>query len=142
MISDRPGKNQEDEVQFSMQLPLRPTSSHSPLSSRPVLLSSKFERSTPMNPGSMVHYPSRIAKSGLFSFSSVSKDANVSAIIMSQPAADEGSRTGVKGSGVLNVVTSNSRASERSPATILPYGSRPKYTQINEPEPSNALRLI
>lgn len=140
VISDRSGKIQEDEVQFPMQPPLRPASLHSSLSSKPVLLSSKLERSIPMNTGSMVHYPSRTAKSGLFSSSYVSKDANVSAILMSQPAADEGSRTGIKGSGVLNVITSSSGPGERSIARVLPYSSRPKYTQINEPESSNALR--
>ncbi|KAL0910150.1 hypothetical protein M5K25_021094 [Dendrobium thyrsiflorum] len=137
VISDRSGKNQEDEMQFPMQVPLRPTSLHSFLSSRPSLLASKLERSSPMSPGSMLHYQSRIRKSGPFSSSYVSKDA---AILMSQPAADEGSRTGIKGSGALNIVSSSSAPGERSITRVLPYSSSPKYSQINEPESLNALR--
>ncbi|XP_020678311.1 protein TIFY 8 [Dendrobium catenatum] len=138
VISDRSGKNQEDEMQFPMQVPLRPTSLHSLLSSRSSLLASNMELSSrPMIPGSMLHYQSRIGKSGPFSSSYVSKDA---AILMSQPAADEGSRTGMKGSGALNIVSSSSVPGKRSITRVLAYSSSPKYLQINEPESSNALR--
>ncbi|XP_020592095.1 protein TIFY 8 isoform X2 [Phalaenopsis equestris] len=139
VISDRSGKNQ-DELQFPIQSPLRSTSLHSPLGSRPVLHSSKLERPIPPNHGSIVQYPSHVAKTGLFSSSYVSKDANASAILMSQPAADEGSRTGIKSYGVLNVVTSSSGPGERSISRVLPYCSRPKCMQIHEPESSNASR--
>ncbi|KAK8948547.1 Protein TIFY 8 [Platanthera zijinensis] len=138
-ISDWSEKYPKDKVQFQMQSPLQPTSVHSPLSSRPVLLPSKLEQSTPQNSCLVGHYSSRVAQSGIFS-SYVSKDVNFGAVHMSQPAADEGSRTGIKGSGVLNTVASRSGPTERSMPSVLPSSNRPNSTQINEPYPSNPLR--
>lgn len=139
VISDRSRKYHKDDVQFQIQPPLRPTSLHS-LSSRPVLIPSKWEQSIPTNSGSLGHYPSPIAQSGMLS-SYASKDLNFGAMHMSQLAADEGSRTGIKGSGVLNIVTSSSSGpNERNIASFFPYGSRPYSTQINMPESSDALR--
>lgn len=136
-ISDWSEKYHKDIVQFQMQSPLQPTSVHSPLSNRPVLLPSKPE--ILQNSGVVGHYSSRFAQSGIFS-SYASKDVNFGTVHMSQPAADEGSRTGIKGSGVLNIVATKSGPAERNLSSILPSSNRPNSTQINEPDPSNPLR--
>ncbi|PKA57209.1 Protein TIFY 8 [Apostasia shenzhenica] len=143
---DQSRKYLDDEVQLPMQPPLKPASSLiiPSLSSRPDFLASKCDRFMQMNPGSVLHYPPRIIQTGAFrdkfTSSYASKDTNISSILMSQPAADEGSRTGIKGSGVMNVVNTSSGAGERSMAGVLPCISTPKDSHTIEPDSSNGPR--
>jgi len=146
-VSEQLGKSHDDEP-YSMQPPPRPNSLllHPPVSARPDSLISKWERSLPM-PGSMGHCSSRFGQSGahmekLYS-SYTCKDVSVGATLIAQAAADEGSRTGKKGSGILNIINSSSSgAGERNPTGALPYSNRPKAPQMVEPESSNVPRYI
>ncbi|KAG0485019.1 hypothetical protein HPP92_009098 [Vanilla planifolia] len=136
--SEQFARYQNDEMQF----PPRPPSSivlHSPLGYRPEVLASKCEQSRTMNPSSMVHYPSPITRSGFLSAFHASKDATVSSILTSQSAADEGSRTGIKGCEVVNVAASTSVAFDRSMAAVLPCSRWPK-SPIIKPDSSNSSR--
>ncbi|XP_038974979.1 protein TIFY 8 isoform X2 [Phoenix dactylifera] len=128
-----------DEMMISMQPP-RPTSLilHPPLRSRPDSLIPKWERSMPPNPGQMVHFPLRFAQGGTnidkVSSSYAYKDASAGATIISQTVADEGSRTGIKDSGIVNIINPGSGAGERNSTGALPGGNRPKVPQAIEPE--------
>lgn len=136
-----------DEMMISMQPP-RPTSLilHPPRSSRSDSLIPKWERSMPPKPGQMVHYPLRFAQGGTnldkVTSSYAYKDASTGATSLSQPAADEGSRTGIKDSGILNIINPGSGAGERSSIGVLPCGNRPKAPQAIEPESCNAPRQV
>lgn len=145
VVNERLGRSHDNDIPFGMQPPPRPTSSiilHPPASSRPDSLISRWERSLPMNPGSAMHFPSRFGHSGTtmdrISSSYAYKDANMGSILISQDAADEGSRTGKKGSGILNIINpSSSGAGDKNATGIQPFSSRPKAPQIFEPESSN-----
>lgn len=138
----------DDDIRHSMQLPPRPTSSlltHQQVSTRPESLISKWERSLPVKPGSTGHSFSRLAQGGIhmgkLSSSCTYKDVIVGATLIPQPAADEGSRTGMKGSGILNIINSSSSgAGEKKSTGPVPYSSRHKAPQIVEPVSSNVLR--
>ncbi|ONK59447.1 uncharacterized protein A4U43_C08F6520 [Asparagus officinalis] len=127
----------EDEMPYSIQLPPRSASSlllHPPLVGRADTLISKWDRS-PVNPGIMGQSGANINK---FSSSCSYKDVNVGATLIPQAAADEGSRTGMRGSGILNIINSSSSgACELKTAGSLPYTNRSKAPQIVEPESSN-----
>lgn len=147
--SERLGKSHDDETVFSMQPPPRPTSLilHPPTGSRPDSLIYKWERSLHANPGQMSHYPSRFAQAGNFgekpsSSSYPYRDAVVTgASLISQAAADEGSRTGIKSSGALTVANASGGVGERNSAVVLPCSSsRPKAPLVIEQDPSNAPR--
>lgn len=143
VVSKQLGKSHDDEP-YTMQPPPRPTSIllHPPVSARSDSLVSKSERSFPMNPGSMGHCSSRFGQSGAqmekLSLSYACKDVNVGTTLIAQAAADEGSRTGKKGSGILNIINSTSSgAGERNPTGALSYGNRAKAPQMVETESSN-----
>ncbi|TQD81307.1 hypothetical protein C1H46_033121 [Malus baccata] len=138
---ERPRRSNDDEAVFATQ-PLRPTSGslifQSPLGGR---VDTKWERPTPMNMGAAVQYPPR---GGHFVPmvhqlpSNRFRDANASPNNISQSAADEGSRTGIKGPGILSSINAGSDAPERNSSGVLPSGSRQKSgTHIVESEPSN-----
>ncbi|KAG1346230.1 protein TIFY 8 [Cocos nucifera] len=134
-----------NEMMISMQPP-RPTSLilHPPISSRPDSLIPKWERSMPPNPGQMVHYPLCFAQGGTnidkVTSSYAYKDASAGATVISQPAADEGSRTGIKDSGILNFINPGSGAGQRNSSGGLPCSNRPKAPQAIEPESWNIPR--
>ncbi|XP_010914877.1 uncharacterized protein [Elaeis guineensis] len=140
-----------NEMMISMQPP-RPTSLilHPPVSRRPDSLIPKWERSMPASPGQMVHYPLRFAQGGTnidkvtssyaYKDASAGSGAGAGATIISQPAADEGSRTGIKDSGVLNFINPDSGAGERNSSGGPPCGNRPKAPQAIEPESCNIPR--
>lgn len=140
---ERPRRSNDDEAVFATQ-PLRPTSaSHifqPPLGGRVDTNISKWDRSTPMNLGAAVQYPPRGGHFVPFVHQLPSnrfRDANASPANISQSAADEGSRTGIKGPGILSSINASSSAPERNSSGVLPSGSRQKSgTNILEPEPS------
>lgn len=141
VVSERQGRSHDEEMMFSTQLPPRPTSSlilHPAASSRPDSLLSKWERSMPVNPGTMVHYPTRLGQSGTFmdrlSSSYSQRDASTGGTLFSQAAADEGSRTGIKGTGTWGVANPSSGAIERYSTAVLPYSNRPRVPPTNDPE--------
>lgn len=149
---DRPRRSSDEELFLGMQS-MRATSAslilQPPTGSRTDVNLSKWDRSVTMNVNPAAQYPLRASQFAPFLHQvppNRFKDAN-SGIAgpsnLSQPAADEGSRTGIKGSGILSSITANASgsASERNPSALLPGGSRPKSrTHISEPEASNPAR--
>nr|CAD1823580.1 unnamed protein product [Ananas comosus var. bracteatus] len=125
-----------DEITFSMQPPQRPSS---------LILSPNFrcDRSVPMSSGKLIHYPSRFGQNRAcgdkVSSPYTYRDANsMGATIVSQPAADEGSRTGIKGSGVLKITDPGSQAGDRSITMLLPSSTTLKIAKTLQPESSNS----
>ncbi|KAK7851014.1 protein tify 8 [Quercus suber] len=71
------------------------------------------------------------------------RDANAGPSTISQSAADEGSRTGIKGPGILSSINASGGASERNSSGMLPIGNRQKSgTNVLEPESSAPPRLV
>ncbi|XP_034684259.1 protein TIFY 8 isoform X3 [Vitis riparia] len=147
---DRPRRSSDEELFLGMQS-LRPTSAslilQPPTGSRTDVNLSKWDRSVTMNVNPTVQYPLRAGQFAPFLHQvppNRFKDANsgnAGPSNLSQPAADEGSRTGIKGSGILSSITANASGSvsERNPSGLLPSGNRPKSrTHILEPESSTA----
>lgn len=65
------------------------------------------------------------------------KEANASPPIISQSAADEGSRTGIKGPEILSTVNASGGVAEKNAFAALPSGSRLKSGAfVSEPESS------
>ncbi|XVE98538.1 hypothetical protein REPUB_Repub03eG0114400 [Reevesia pubescens] len=139
---ERPRRSNEDEVFLGMQS-MRPSSAslilQPPSGSRLESNASKWERSVPMI-GSAVQYPSR---GGLFVpfvhqvSSNRFKDTNVGPSIISQAAADEGSRTGIKGPGILSSINVSGVPNEKNSSGVMPSGGRPKSgAHISDPESS------
>ncbi|OUZ99658.1 Tify [Macleaya cordata] len=141
---DRPRSSHNEELFFGMQPP-RQTSTNTlvvqpPVGSRPDSVASKWDRALQMNAGPTAQYPPRHAQFATYVdniSSNKYRDGNAGPSVISQPAADEGSRTGIKGSSILNGINSSSSVFERnSPRVVL--SSRPKHgPQIAEPESSN-----
>ncbi|PRQ28146.1 putative transcription factor TIFY family [Rosa chinensis] len=139
---ERPRRSIDDEAVFATQ-PMRPTSANlifqTPHGGRVDNNISKWERSTPMNLGGAVQYPPRGGHFAPFVHQLPSnrfRDANAGANNISQLAADEGSRTGIKGPGILSAINASSGASDRNSSVVLPSGSRQKSgTNTSEPEP-------
>ncbi|KAJ9183433.1 hypothetical protein P3X46_007286 [Hevea brasiliensis] len=135
---ERPRRSNDDEVFYSMQ-PMRPTSASLILQSstggRLDANVSKWERSIPM--GAAIQYP-RAGQFVPFMHqvpANKFRDVNASPSIISQSAADEGSRTGIKGPGILSSINASSVISEKNSSGTLPSGSKPKSgTYISEPE--------
>uniref|UniRef100_A0A2N9ITC2 Protein TIFY n=1 Tax=Fagus sylvatica TaxID=28930 RepID=A0A2N9ITC2_FAGSY len=140
---ERQRRSNDDDVFFGMQ-PLRPTSAslvfQPPTGSRIDANVSKWERSIAMNVGSAVQYPPRAGQFAPILHQVPSnrfRDANAGPSTISQSAADEGSRTGIKGPGILSSVNAASGASERNSSGVLTIGNRQKSgTNILEPESS------
>lgn len=136
---ERSRRSDNDESAFAMQLPrpnfTNPFILQPPISSRPELVVSNRERSVPVNAGPiMYHHPSRLGQFAAYvdKFSSNRyKDTSVITSHITQPAADEGSRTGIKGSGLLNVTNATSGAPERNPTGVLLSSSRSKADPQN-----------
>ncbi|MCL7043164.1 hypothetical protein MKW94_022057 [Papaver nudicaule] len=141
---DRPRTSQSEEQFFGMQPPRQNSTNQlilqPPAISRLDSVASKLERPLQMNASPSTQYTPR---HGQFSTyidklsSNKYRDGNSGPSIISQPAADEGSRTGIKGSSILNGITASNPLLERnSPRVIL--SGKPKYaSQILDPEPSN-----
>ncbi|KAK2978132.1 hypothetical protein RJ640_028686 [Escallonia rubra] len=134
---ERPRRPLDEETFVGMQ-PLRPTSAslivQSATSDR---TASKWERPIPMNIGTVMQHPPRAGQVIPFGYQAPSnrfKDANAGPSIISQAAADEGSRTGIKRSGLLSSLNGSSGNADRN----LPSGGKQK-SGVCEPESSNPL---
>lgn len=134
---ERPRRSNDDDMVFSLQQ-TRPSSAS--LIFQPPSGISKLDRSVPMNASQAVQYAPR---GGHFAPlmpqvpSNRFRDANVSPSNISQSAADEGSRTGIKGPGILSSLNASGGVSERNASGALPSGSRQKgATIVTEPESS------
>ncbi|KAL4280613.1 hypothetical protein GQ457_03G045450 [Hibiscus cannabinus] len=94
----------------------------------------KWERSVP----SAVQYASRGGHFAPFVHQVSSnrfKDTNAGPSVISHAAADEGSRTGIKGPGILSSINASSVPAEKGSSAIVPSGERPKPgAQISETE--------
>ncbi|XP_028779366.1 protein TIFY 8-like [Neltuma alba] len=98
----------------------------------------KWERSILMNTGSSMQHPPHGGQLASFVHqipSNKSRDANAGPSFISHSAADEGSRTGIKGPGILSSMNTTTAAYEKSLSAL--GGSRPKpLTGIIDPESS------
>lgn len=100
----------EDESFMNMHQ-MRPTSSSSLMAQQPGKTdanASKWERAIPVNVGPVLQYPPPPPAAQVVQYKYQQpvqnrfKDGNVGPSLISQSAADEGSRTGIKGSGILS----------------------------------------
>ncbi|KAF4373133.1 protein TIFY 8 [Cannabis sativa] len=137
---DRPRRMNDDDMVFSLQQ-MRPSSA-SLIFQHPSGIS-KLDRSIPLNAIPAVQYPPR---GGHFVPmvpqipSNRFRDTNPGPSNISQSAADEGSRTGIKGPGILSSINASAGVSEKNAPGPLPSGSRQKCpTVITEPESSTPL---
>ncbi|KAH8504275.1 hypothetical protein H0E87_011805 [Populus deltoides] len=138
---ERPRRSNDDEVFYGMQ-PMRPSSASLILQpsagSRLDANVSKQDRSIPMGIGA---YPPRGGQFVPFTHQVPTnrfRDTNAGPSIVSQSAADEGSRTGIKGPGILSSINAGSGISEKNSSRGLPSGGKPKTgIHISEPESSN-----
>lgn len=139
-----PRRPQDEEAFFGMH----PTRSNSdsvllqPAASvRADVNASKWERATPISVGPVMPYTSRIGQLVPYGYQALStrfKEGNVSPSILSQ-AADEGSRTGMKGSGILSSINVDGGTSDRN----VPSASKHNLgNRIVETESSNSQRLV
>ncbi|KAI7987097.1 Protein TIFY 8 [Camellia lanceoleosa] len=138
---ERP-RHSHDEAMFFGTHPMRPTPTsrvlQPPTRSRTDASGSKWERAIPLNVGPSMQYPPRVGQVATFGGQVPSnrfKDANLGPSAISQAAADEGSRTGIKGSGILSSINASSGVSDRNPSGVLLPGSKQKSgTHNSEPE--------
>lgn len=90
---------------------------------------SKWERSILMNVGPSMQHPPRGGQLTPFGHQMASnkiRDINAGPSFISQSAADEGSRTGIKGPGILSSINTTATATEKTSSAVLLGGSRPK----------------
>ncbi|KAI3792012.1 hypothetical protein L2E82_05881 [Cichorium intybus] len=117
----------EDESFMSMHQ-MRPTSSSLMVQpGKPDSNASKWERAIPVNVGPVLQYPPPAAQVVPYKYQPVQnrfKDANVGPSLISQSAADEGSRTGIKGSGILS--SGNGGGGSGGGGVAEPGGSKQK----------------
>ncbi|KAF8400728.1 hypothetical protein HHK36_014028 [Tetracentron sinense] len=144
-VGERPRRSHDEELLFGMQPP-RPISTsvilQPPIGSRPDSVVSKWKRSMPMNAAPIVQYPPHLGQFAPFRdkvSSNRYRDANAGPSLISQPAADEGSRTGIKGSGILSSANACSGGPERNSSGVMPGISRQNSgINISDPESSNS----
>lgn len=135
--AERPRWPHEDESFMGMHQ-MRPTASslmvQPSTGGKTDANASKWERAIPVNVGPVLQYPPRAGQVVPYGYQAVSnrlKDANVGSSVISQSAADEGSRTGIKGSGILSSVN----------VMAEPSSSKQKSLNSNtEPGSSNPLQ--
>ncbi|XP_073303256.1 protein TIFY 8-like [Primulina huaijiensis] len=100
----------------------------------------KWDRAIPANLGSGLQYPPRsgqVAPFGYQTLSSKIRDTNMGTSVVSQTAADEGSRTGIKGSGILSSTNTVGGISGRQPSGVLiRRGEQKSGICVSEPESS------
>ncbi|XP_038885279.1 protein TIFY 8 isoform X2 [Benincasa hispida] len=130
---ERNRRSIDDEVTLGMQHPMRPNpaslifQSHIGSGSRLDADGTKWERSTLVNigpspavqcspRGTMVPFPPQLPTNRF-------RDANVIPPNISQSAADEGSRTGIKGPGILSSSHPGGGTSERNSSVLLKSGT-------------------
>ncbi|KAH6757595.1 hypothetical protein C2S51_038743 [Perilla frutescens var. frutescens] len=141
--AERPKRPHDEEPSFGMHQ-MRPISasfiSQTSTGGRTDNNPSKWDRTTAANPGPTLQYPPRTGQVMPFGYHTQSnrfKETNVGPSLMSQTAADEGSRTGIKGSGVLSSINAAGAMSGRQPAGVLIRSGKQKSgTCVSEPESS------
>lgn len=146
---ERPKRPHDEEASFGMHQ-MRPISasfvSQNSTGGRTDNNPSKWDRATAVNPGPALQYPPRTGQVIPFGFHAQSnrfKETNAGPSVMSQTAADEGSRTGIKGSGVLSSINGAGAISGRQPAGVLIRSGKQKFgAGIPEPDTSTTPRLI
>ncbi|CAL5430190.1 unnamed protein product [Camellia sinensis] len=128
----RPRRTHDEAMFFGMH-PMRPTPMSRILQphahSRTDASGSKYERVIPLNVGPSMQYPPWVGQVATFGGQVPSnrfKDANAGPLAISQAAADEGFRTGIKGSGILRSINASSGVSNRNPSGVLLTGSKQK----------------
>ncbi|XVF47926.1 hypothetical protein PTKIN_Ptkin03bG0148900 [Pterospermum kingtungense] len=138
---ERSRRSNEDEAFLGMQ-PMRPSSSlilQPPTSgSRLEGNASKWERSVPMI-GSAVQYASRGSHFMPFVHQASSnrfKDTNAGPSVISQAAADEGSRTGIKGPGILSSINASGVPTDKTSGVMPSVGRSKSGVHISDPESS------
>ncbi|XP_039687823.1 protein TIFY 8 isoform X2 [Medicago truncatula] len=127
---ERSRRPNDDEVLLGMQS-MKPSSSsqifHAPANTK--IDANKWERSILMNAGPSMQHPPRGGQLTPFAHQLASnklRDTIVGPSFISQPAADEGSRTGIKGPGILSSINTASTATDKISSVVLLGGSRPK----------------
>ncbi|XP_002515600.2 protein TIFY 8 [Ricinus communis] len=138
---DRHRRSNDDEAFYGMQA-MRPTSASLILQSstggRLDANVSKWERPIPV--GTAIQYPPRAGQFVPFVHqvsANKFREMNAGTSIISQSAADEGSRTGIKGPGILSSLNTGSGISEKNSSGALPSGSKLKSgTHVSDPESS------
>ncbi|KAL1300972.1 hypothetical protein HN51_045588 [Arachis hypogaea] len=130
----------DDEVLLGMQS-LKPMSAslfQPPTNSK--LDANKWERSLLMNVGPSMQHPPRGGQLTPFVHQIASnkmRDANAGPSFISQSAADEGSRTGIKGPGILSSINPTALGIEKSSSAGFLGGSRTKtVSNVVDPESS------
>ncbi|KAL3500437.1 hypothetical protein ACH5RR_039530 [Cinchona calisaya] len=142
---ERPRRSHDEDASFPMHL-TRPISaslvSQPPSGARAGSNTSRLDRGIPMNVGPPWQYPPRSSQVVPFGYQALSnkfRDTNVGPSVISQGAADEGSRTGIKGSGLFSAVNTIGGLSERNCAGAIVSNSKPKSgIHISEPESSTS----
>ncbi|GMI92841.1 hypothetical protein HRI_002953400 [Hibiscus trionum] len=134
---DRPRRSNEDDVFLAMKSMRHSSASlilQPPTGSRLEDNVTKWERPVP----SAVQYASRGGHLAPFVHqvsSNKFKDTNVGPSVISQAAADEGSRTGIKGPGIFSSINASSIPTEKGSSGIVPSGERTKSgAHISEAE--------
>ncbi|KAJ6406303.1 hypothetical protein OIU84_009930 [Salix udensis] len=138
---ERSRRSNNDEAFYGMQ-PMRPSSASLILQpsacSRLDANVSKRERSIPMGIGAYLPRGGQFVPLTHQVPTNRFRDTNAGPSIISQSAADEGSRTGIKGPGILSSINAGSGVSEKNSSRGLPIGGKPKTgIHISEPEYSN-----
>ncbi|XVF88190.1 hypothetical protein PTKIN_Ptkin19aG0030200 [Pterospermum kingtungense] len=139
---EQPRRSNDDEVFLGMQSMMPSSASlilQPPTGSRLESSVSKWERSVPMI-GSAVQYASHGGRFVPFIHQASSnrfKDNSVGPSVISQSAADEGSRTGIKGPGILNSSNASVVPTEKNSSGVMSSGGRPKSgVHSSDPESS------
>lgn len=117
---ERPRRPHDEEASFSMHV-VRPISasvvSQPSSGARTDANTSRLDRGIPMNVGPPWQQPPRSNQAVPFSYQALSskfRDSIVGPSAISQGAADEGSRTGIKGPGILSSISGSGGISERN----------------------------
>ncbi|XP_051137764.1 protein TIFY 8 isoform X2 [Andrographis paniculata] len=138
--AEQPRRLPDEEPSFVMNQ-MRPIS----ISTRSDANPSKWDRTAAINPGHILQYPPRtgqVIPLGYQAAPNRIKESNVGPALVAQTAADEGSRTGIKGSGILSSINasgSGGAVAARQPAGVLIRSGKQKSgVGISEPESSAA----
>ncbi|XP_060216524.1 protein TIFY 8 isoform X1 [Lycium barbarum] len=144
---ERRGRPHDQEMSFVMHQ-MRPL--HASLISQPSATgrtdasASKWDRVIPVNVGPTLQYPPRASHVLPFGYQSSANrfgDANAGPSTISQAAADEGSRTGIKGSGILSSINASGGICDRSLSGVPLSGAKQKSgLHLTDLESSNPSR--
>ncbi|PIN08056.1 hypothetical protein CDL12_19376 [Handroanthus impetiginosus] len=113
--------------------------SQSPTAGRTDTNPSKWDRATAINPAPVLQYPPRSNQVMPFGYQAPSnrfKETNVSPSLVSQTAADEGSRTGIKGSGVLSSMNATGTIGRQPAGVLIRSGKQKSTVCVSEPDSS------